>query len=565
MSERLPFLALSRGQSLQKGLARVSPAFVLKADDYILLIDKIKHDCHGQFQAVVAHTTLPPCNLAAEKIIFASQNIMESQLEAVRQEIRSAKDEIVEVKQDLAIAKQAGNKGGEKEVRFLRGRLEKLDSQMLSLNEKENILLRSQAPGKFTLKNLISRPFPPLDARLTNMQSSNDAANILGIGAVCIGGGSERSLSFTDLVVRKRTHSSNNKHVSSLVLGVGEVKGAWQLDMQPGDKLEDLLRDPKRIDTCVSVLQQVYGDAVIDEAPLLFVSNYHSTVFLKRSERVCNKQRWASDPIWWDRQQPSARSCWLTFLRLADEKQVVKARLPRTAVPRTADSYVLTQVSSKDRPLATKRSVRTRSQPAIKLMASSSTRKGYEAFHDKAASSITAGRLQQQPFDTATGADAAVSPAAPVDADLANEPELSCEGLGLTDTLLGNGQYGQTLLGAVAGETCAVKLYDSRRNESVSAYFHEKCCLQALQTRASVVRFMVAGRLQDTVYPVTVTSFAGKPVSNLSRAQFRAAKEALDSVHAIGVCHGDIRRSNIIFALDFEISRTASKAHLKIK
>lgn len=110
-----------------------------------------------------------------------------------------------------------------------------------------------------------------------------------------------------------------------------------------------------------------------------------------------------------------------------------------------------------------------------------------------------------------------------------------------------------------------MKLYDSRRNESVSAYFHEKCCLQALQTRASVVRFMVAGRLQDTVYPVTVTSFAGKPVSNLSRAQFRAAKEALDSVHAIGVCHGDIRRSNIIFALDFEISRTASKAHLKIK
>ncbi|KAA6418757.1 MAG: hypothetical protein FRX49_11245 [Trebouxia sp. A1-2] len=518
---------------------------------------------------------------------------MESQLEAVRQEIRSAKDEIVEVKQELAIAKQAGNKGGEKEVRFLRGRLEKLDSQMLSLNEKENILLRSQAPGKFTLKNLISRPFPPLDARLSSrssnsktilsaprtfedilpwpqlllqareledslddtlhlydnisftytpnlaissaadeceVRSSNDAANILGIGAVCIGGGSERSLSFTDLVVRKRTHSSNNKHVSSLVLGVGE--GYRQLVFATAKVVVALI---------LLACSQVYGDAVIDEAPLLFVSNYHSTVFLKRSERVCNKQRWASDPIWWDRQQPSARSCWLTFLRLADEKQVVKARLPRTAVPRTADSYVLTQVSSKDRPLATKRSVRTRSQPAIKLMASSSTRKGYEAFHDKAASSITAGRLQQQPFDTATGLD--TMPSNVIVYKLAVHRQQ----------------------GAVAGETCAVKLYDSRRNESVSAYFHEKCCLQALQTRASVVRFMVAGRLQDTVYPVTVTSFAGKPVSNLSRAQFRAAKEALDSVHAIGVCHGDIRRSNIIFALDFEISRTASKAHLKIK
>lgn len=44
-----------------------------------------------------------------------------------------------------------------------------------------------------------------------------------------------------------------------------------------------------------------------------------------------------------------------------------------------------------------------------------------------------------------SGVDAALCPAAPVDADLANEPELTCEGLRLTDTLLGNGQYGQTL------------------------------------------------------------------------------------------------------------------------
>ena len=77
---------------------------------------------------------------------------MESQLEAVRQDIRSVKDEIVEVKQELAIAKQAGSKGVEEEVRFLRGRLEKLDSQLLSLNEKENILLRGQASGNHCLQ-----------------------------------------------------------------------------------------------------------------------------------------------------------------------------------------------------------------------------------------------------------------------------------------------------------------------------------------------------------------------------------------------------------------------------
>ena len=66
---------------------------------------------------------------------------MADQLEAVKQDIRSVKDEIVEVKQKLAIVKQAGNKGDEEEVKFLR-------SWLLSLQEKENILLHSQAPGK---------------------------------------------------------------------------------------------------------------------------------------------------------------------------------------------------------------------------------------------------------------------------------------------------------------------------------------------------------------------------------------------------------------------------------
>ena len=75
-------------------------------------------------------------------------NTMESQLEAVQHRIRKAEDEIVEIKQELTIAKQAGNKGGEEEVKFLRGRLEKLDSRLLSLQEEKNTLLRSQAPSK---------------------------------------------------------------------------------------------------------------------------------------------------------------------------------------------------------------------------------------------------------------------------------------------------------------------------------------------------------------------------------------------------------------------------------
>ena len=70
---------------------------------------------------------------------------MDGELEAVRQDIGSVKDEIVKTEQDLAAAEQAGNK--EKE-RVLLDLLLSLHNQLLSLNEQKNILLRRQAPSK---------------------------------------------------------------------------------------------------------------------------------------------------------------------------------------------------------------------------------------------------------------------------------------------------------------------------------------------------------------------------------------------------------------------------------
>ena len=70
---------------------------------------------------------------------------MDSQLEAVRQDIGSVKDEIVKTKQDLAAAEQAGNKGKE---RVLLDLLLSLNNQLPSLQDKENILLQNQAPSK---------------------------------------------------------------------------------------------------------------------------------------------------------------------------------------------------------------------------------------------------------------------------------------------------------------------------------------------------------------------------------------------------------------------------------
>ena len=79
-------------------------------------------------------------------------NSMDSQLEEARHRIRKAEVEIVEVKQDLAAAKEAKN--GEREKSLfdlllsLNNQLSGLNNQLSGLQEEKNILLRSQAPSK---------------------------------------------------------------------------------------------------------------------------------------------------------------------------------------------------------------------------------------------------------------------------------------------------------------------------------------------------------------------------------------------------------------------------------
>ena len=145
---------------------------------------------------------------------------------------------------------------------------------------------------------------------------------------------------------------------------------------------------------------QAYGDAVVDEAPLLFISNYECTVFLKRSVHVYNKTLWASEPIWWDQQHPSACACWLQFLHLADEMQDRKPKLLRREVPRTANGYMPPQLSIVDPPLEVKKGLRPRAQPAIMLMASSESHKGYDLVRSTPHATSS---LQQQPAGTVKG------------------------------------------------------------------------------------------------------------------------------------------------------------------
>ena len=81
-------------------------------------------------------------------------------------------------------------------------------------------------------------------------------AKLLGIGVECVVGGSGRSSSFTDLVVRRTGQPTSPSQLSLLILGAGEVKGIGQLSLQPGETLEVVLHDPTRIDSFLLALQQ---------------------------------------------------------------------------------------------------------------------------------------------------------------------------------------------------------------------------------------------------------------------------------------------------------------------
>ena len=70
----------------------------------------------------------------------------QQQVLAVQQEINDVRGEISEVKTSLAEEKKAGHK---KEADLLWDRLEKLNTQLVSLREKENLLLRAQQNGGY--------------------------------------------------------------------------------------------------------------------------------------------------------------------------------------------------------------------------------------------------------------------------------------------------------------------------------------------------------------------------------------------------------------------------------
>ncbi|KAL0024168.1 hypothetical protein WJX77_004075 [Trebouxia sp. C0004] len=100
-----------------------------------------------------------------------------------------------------------------------------------------------------------------------------------------------------DLLLRECRNTDVN-HLSAAG-GIIEVKGAWQLSLPDNMSLGEALDHPDYCRELLPALQQAYGDAVVEEAPIfLSISNYDVTFFCRQHlSEVGDKRMWASRPL----------------------------------------------------------------------------------------------------------------------------------------------------------------------------------------------------------------------------------------------------------------------------
>ena len=117
----------------------------------------------------------------------------------------------------------------------------------------------------------------------------NDVAASIGIGTELVSGGSGRSYSSTDYVVRMGPLPQSQRQIKSRleaskeVSGSIEMKGFSQWPLEMGEDLVSMTEEQRRERKLSSAMEQCYGDMVMDEAPVGAISRHEVTVLLQRS------------------------------------------------------------------------------------------------------------------------------------------------------------------------------------------------------------------------------------------------------------------------------------------
>lgn len=376
----------------------------------------------------------------------------------------------------------------------------------------------------------------------------NYLARKLGITLRYKSGGSGRSFSFTDMVVLDISQGQQLNNLSARVFGNGEAKGNWQWELGLLSFVQALNSSDTKQKICIEVLQQLFGDMILDESVVGFISNYNETVFFYRESGRSKKLYYS--PVVKITDAPVEK--FLFVLEFVEQRKHLKPLLCRTLVketPRNGYSLQLPQVQYVT-PTGRlgKRKVNT-----IQVKAARKERRG------NVAGSIIEFYNEDR---------------------LCDIPAYPLEDLHVTGNVLGMGKYGNVMEAELDGKKLALKTYDLRKGDlALQSYIKEQQVyhhLQSLQGKI-IPSLLMVGRLPHTsVLYLGLTNEASKRhVKDLLLG--KRAKEvglailaALDEIHNAGVLHGDISLSHVLITatecpkfIDFEYSVIdAAKADL---
>lgn len=403
------------------------------------------------------------------------------------------------------------------------------------------------------------------------VEGVSEVAADLGIDTEYVDGGSGRSASFTDMLVRK-CGTSVYADASRLVLGVFEVKGSWQLKLDGNMSLQAALADENLGPSVAKVIQQAYGDAVMDEAPLLLISNWHTTFLFSRClDDVCNKtlqvSQWA-----WDSIDVPPLGAFLYVLHLAHQlwHKNAKQQLPRVGVPVTPRSGYEVQLGSRQVQLGTHfggwRPAPSRNQPPRNSVAWQPSQAGGEGdaaeelysdtsslllpIYSNSSSSSSSHNSSSDGgaghFDAVAWAEGLASWSSAAAAVEALPVLPSCTDC--SSMCLSSSSNRRVFKGLVDGSPAAFKTFNTKDHHAMSAFVAEASAYVRLKHMQGVCvpKLLALGRLPHSGMPVLALSL-GEPMSTqLLQDHAAAAEVCLQHLHGAGFAHGDVRACNFL-------------------
>mmetsp|Transcript_5430 Transcript_5430/g.12010 ORF Transcript_5430/g.12010 Transcript_5430/m.12010 type:complete len:596 (+) Transcript_5430:322-2109(+) len=404
-----------------------------------------------------------------------------------------------------------------------------------------------------------------------------DLARTLNIDCEYVGGGSNRSVSFTDLLMR-HPGITDKAHPGRLNMATIEVKGSWQLPLSPGQDLVEALKDDKLRKDIIPVLQQAYGDAVAEETPFLVLSNYDVTYFIKRNvSDPADKRLWISPPVAWNDERVPPLAAWLYLMSSgyklwADD---VKATLAAEKVPSTPpEGYEVDEdLTANCRWRHGQDKAGPRRQPLRRAASRSSSYAGdaaddatiaYASSSSGGGSSsdhTAASEVYNQAGDGHEDRHAASQEVTPGggSSDSGSNCFLEVEAwpiselkdLGWPGQFVASTSTRRVMKGRIGEDAVAIKYCDPSSEEDVRCLLHEASCyerLAALQGQA-IPRLVKVGRLAHMGAPFLASQWA-EPVQRLNPELHDKALDSLTALHQAGFIHNDVCLANILLAGD---------------